>query len=87
MDETMLTLKTGAALTEVENRVGLTRNGQTKYAKSMRQAIIIRALSERPHSPESLAALLCAADCPQSDNDNSLAIAEFILDFGEFLEA
>ena len=86
MDETILTLKPGVKLTESENRFGLTRNGQTKFAKNEQQAAILRALVLQSRSPESLAAILCAGNALQSENENSLAIAEFILDFGEFLE-
>lgn len=87
MDETMLTLKPGVQLTEAGNRVGLTRNGQTKFAKNSRQEEILRVLVERTLSPESLMAILSVSEGLQNDNDKSLAIAEFILDFGEFLEA
>lgn len=87
MDEAMLTLKPGVTLTEVGNRVGLVLNGQTQFAKNGRQAEILRTLVLQSRSPESLTALLCAGDGLQNDNDTSLTIAEFILDFGEFLEA
>ena len=87
MDETMLTLKPGVTLTESENRVGLTRNGQTKFAKNERQTEILRALVLQSRSPEGLTALLRAGDGLQSDNENSLAIAEFILDFGDYIKA
>ncbi|WP_293009401.1 MULTISPECIES: hypothetical protein [unclassified Oscillibacter] len=87
MDETMLTLKPGVTLTEAGNRVGLTQNGQTQFAKNTRQAEILRALVLHSRSSEGLTALLRTGEGLQSDNENSLAIAEFILDFGEFLEA
>ena len=87
MNETMLTLKAGVALTERDGQVGLTLHGRTLFAKDARQAEILRALLLQSRSPESLTALLCVGDGLQSNNENSLAIAEFILDFGEFLEA
>lgn len=87
MHETMLTLKPGVTLTEAGNRIGLMRNGQTQFAKNTRQAEILRALLLQSRSPEGLTALLRTENGLQSDNENLLAIAEFILDFGEFLEA
>jgi len=87
MDETMLTLKTGVKLIEQDGKIGLTLHGHIQYAMNERQSEILRALSERPDSPESLIAILSARDIPQIDNENSLAIAEFILEFGEYLEA
>lgn len=87
MNETMLTLKPDTELTEEGNRIGLMRNGQTRFAKNERQAEILRALVKKSRSPEGLTVLLRTGEGLQSDNENSLAIAEFILDFGEFLEA
>jgi len=87
MDETMLTLKPGVALTEGKNHVGLTLHGRTQYAKDPPQAEMIQALFKHTLSPESLMELLRAGNDPKNDNDTSLAIAEFILDFGEYLES
>ncbi len=87
MDETMLTLKPGVALTERDGKTGLTLHRHTQYAKDARQAKILRALLEQSHSPESLMAFLSVGDDSQSDNDISLAVAEFILNFGEYLQA
>lgn len=87
MDEAMLTLKPCVTLTEAGNRVGLVHNGQTQFAKNKPQVEIMRALVLKSRSPESLTALLHSGESLLSDDENSLAIAEFILDFGEFLEA
>lgn len=87
MYETMLTLKLGVTLTEQDGHVGLTFCGRTQLAKDARQAEILRALVLKSRSPESLTALLCARNGPQSEGENSLTIAEFILDFGEYLES
>lgn len=88
MDQTMLTLKPGVTLTEESSQTGLMLNGQTQFAKNAWQAELIRALSKQSYSPENLMALLLMADgLPRNDNDVSLTIAEFILDFGEFLES
>ena len=87
MNETMLTLKTGVELIEQDGQIGLMLHGRTQFAKNLPQTKILRALMKQPLSPESLMALLGTGNGKQSDNENSLAIAEFILDFGEYLEA
>lgn len=87
MDQVMLTLKQVVALIEQSGQTGLVLNGRVRFAKDTRQAEILRALVQRPQSPENLLALLRVLDTPQqSDRDISLTIAEFILDFGEYLE-
>jgi len=88
MNETMLTLKTGVTMTERDSQVGLVLNDCIRYAKNARQAEILLTLVERPQTPECLTELL-QTRCGLSENNNeiSLAIAEFILDFGEYLEA
>ena len=88
MDETILALKPGVTLTEQDGKTGLTLWGHTQFAKDARQTEILRALVLQSQPPQSLLALFRALDVPQqSDNDISLIIAEFILDFGEFLES
>lgn len=87
MDKTMLTLKPGITLTEQNGQTGLTLHGRVQYAKDARQAEILRALVEQPQSLENLMAILQTGNgLPGSDHDVSLAIAGFILDFGEYLE-
>jgi hypothetical protein len=87
MDEATLTLKPGVTLTEQDGHVGLTYRGRTQLAKDARQAQILRALAEKPQAPESLSALLCARGGPPKDeNEISLAMMAFILDFGDYLE-
>lgn len=88
MDETMLTLKTAAVLTERDGQAGLTLCGHTRFAKDARQTEILLALVKRPQPIESLMTLLQTQyGLSVHGNDISLVIAEFILDFGEFLEA
>lgn len=87
MDETMLTLKNGVALIEQDGQVGHVLHERAQFAKNPRQTEILRVLTERPLSPGSLMALLRARDGPQNENDNSLAIAGFILDFGDYIKA
>ncbi|MET0018018.1 hypothetical protein [Oscillibacter sp.] len=87
MDKTMLILKPDVTLIEQGYQTGLVLNGCVRFAQDARQAKILRALVLRPQSLESLMALLHTRDDPQSENENSLTIAEFILDFSEFLES
>ena len=88
MDETMLTLKPGVSLTKQDGQVGLVLNDRVRYAKYERQAQILLTLDEQPQPVESLMVLLqTRGGSPNSNNEISLAIAEFILDFGEYLEA
>lgn len=88
MDETMLVLKSGVTLTEHGGQVGLVLNDRVRYAKNERQAEILLTLVKQPQPIESLTELLCTLDgSTENDNEISLAIAEFILDFGDFLEA
>ena len=88
MDEAMLTLKPGVTLTEQDGQTGLVLSGYTRFAKDERQTEILRALMAESQPPESLLTLLQGLrNSPENNNEISLAIAEFILDFGEFLEA
>lgn len=88
MDETILTLKPGVTLSEQDGQTSLVLDGHVQYAKDERQIKILRALILHSQPLETLIALLHTRDAPsKNDNDHSLAIAEFILDFGEFLKA
>ena len=88
MDETMLILKSGVTLIKEDGQVGLVMNGRTRFAKDARQAEILQALILQSQSPDSLTELLqMRKGSSESNNEISLAIAEFILDFGEYLEA
>lgn len=87
MDKTMLTLKPGVTLTERDGQTGLTLQGRTKFVKDARQAEILRALVDWAQPVESLMVLLRARDGPtESGSKISLDLAEFILDFGDYLE-
>lgn len=87
MDKIMLTLKRGVTLIEQGGRTGLTLHGRVCFARDARQAEILRALALQSQSLENLTALLHARDSPpQNEHRISLAVAEFILDFGEYLE-
>lgn len=83
----MLTLKPGTMLAERGGRTSLVLDGRVRFAKDARQAEILRALVEQSQSLEDLMALLSARDGPSAnDSEVSIAMAEFILDFGEYLE-
>jgi len=87
MDETILKLKSGVTLTERGGQTGLVLQGRARFARDPRQAKILRALVKWPQSLESLMALLHTGNNPpENDPGISLAMAGFILDFGEFLE-
>ena len=87
MDKTMLTLKYGVTLIEQGGQTGLVLQGRARFAQDPRQAKILRALVPRPQSLESLMALLHTGNNPpENDPGISLAMAGFILDFGEFLK-
>lgn len=66
---------------------GLRREGETRFAQSPAQNKILEQLLRQAYTPEALVKLLCPSD-PGGEEENtaSLALAEFILDFGEFLE-
>lgn len=88
MDETTLTLKDGVMLTEQDGQIGLSLCGLIQFAKDARQEEILRELILRSQTPESLAALLQTRyGLSARDNEISRAIAEFILNFGEYLDA
>ncbi len=88
MDQIMLTLKPGVTLAERGGQIGLVLQERIRFAKDARQAEILRALVERAQTIESLMAHLHTGDDPpENDHRIFLTIAEFILDFGEFLES
>lgn len=86
MENTMLVLKKGVKLTEQDGRAGLAFAENTIFAKDKRQEIIIRALIEQAQPLDKLIAMTRTCDGQMlSDVDASLALAEFILDFGDYL--
>ncbi|KAF5044761.1 hypothetical protein DSECCO2_488330 [anaerobic digester metagenome] len=88
MDQIMLTLKPGVTLAERGGQIGLALQERVRFAKDARQAKILRALVLQSQSLESLMALLHTGnDPPENDPGISLAMAEFILDFDEYLES
>lgn len=88
MDETMLTLKPGVKLIEQNRKIGLMLNDRTKFANGARQEALLNALVLQKQSLEGIKELIQTRDSrSDSENEIALAIAEFILDFGEFLEA
>lgn len=88
MDQIMLTLKPGVTLAEWGGQIGLALQERIHFAKDTRQVEVLRALALQRQSLENLMMLLCARDGPpENDHRIFLAVAEFILDFGEYLEA
>jgi len=88
LDETILTLKSGVMLTESDGKIGFTLDGQTHFANNATQSALLLALAAKPHTLEVLLNLLHKhGDSSYSEIDISLAMAEFILDFGEYLES
>lgn len=87
MDQIMLSLKPGVTLAEQGGQIGLVLQGRARFARDARQTEILRALILQSQSLETLMALLHTGnDPPENDPGISLAMAGFILDFGEFLE-
>ncbi len=88
MDETMMTLKQGVTHIEQNEKIGLMLSDCTKFAKDARQEALLNALIMKNQSLEGLKELIqTRGSHSDSDNEISLVIAEFILDFGEYLEA
>lgn len=88
MDETIITLKSGVMLTEHNVKTSLTLNGQTRYANNAIQSELLRALATKPQPLEVMMNTIYARGDPSySESEVSLAMAEFILDFGEYLES
>ncbi len=88
MEETMLTLKPGATLIELNGQIGILLNDRAKYTKDDRQSALLSALVLKNRPLESLKELIQAqVSGADGENEISLAIAEFILDFGEYLES
>ncbi|MET0017035.1 hypothetical protein [Oscillibacter sp.] len=87
MDQIILTLKPGVTLAERGGQIGLVLQGRICFTKDAQQAEILRALVLQSQSLETLMALLHRGNTPlENDHRISLAMAEFILEFGEYLE-
>lgn len=87
MEKIMLQLKPGAVLIEENGQMGLTLSTHSRFAKNKEQATLVGALSRKPQLLNDLIPLLSSCiKTPVREADIPLIIAEFILDFGAFLE-
>ena len=88
MDNDILKLRKDAAEAEKNGRRGLRMNGMEKYARNPVQDFILTALLAGPVSVDSLTnQLRLRGGCTDADASPSLLLAEFILDFNEFLSS
>lgn len=87
MEQTLLSLKPGVTLRTEGGAVGLALGDEARFASGQYQAVLVRALASHAQTLEELAALLAAQCQAAEEPDAALGIAEFILDFGDYLEA
>lgn len=87
MEKTMLMLRKGIQQIKLEGRAGLALEGQCRTAKNALQAELLSALAKGAKTPEELIDLVCKSKLPEERADGALAVAEFILDFGEYLQS
>ena len=86
MDGTVIALKPGAALVEENGQTGLALGGKRRMAKSGPQAAALRALASGGQPAEKLAELMRLRIGPENGAAAALALAELILEFGDYLE-
>jgi hypothetical protein len=88
MENDILILKPAAQPVEQGGRFGLLLDGRARYASSPEQALLLRALLEGRQPVWRLTALLAGSPAPAPDETRAaLALAGFILDFNDYLEA
>jgi hypothetical protein len=86
MENDILILKPAAQPVEQGGRFGLLLDGRARYASSPEQALLLRALLEGRQPVWRLTALLAGSPAPD-ETRAALALAGFILDFNDYLEA
>ena len=86
MNESKMLLKPGVTLAVQADGIGLLLNGQARFAQNARQASLLRALYGGVQTPDALTAFLCRESAALTEYDASLALADFILCFGDYLE-
>lgn len=87
MKEDILTLLPGVRSAEENGRLGLTLYGRTRLTDDKRQIALLNSLLAGPQSVDSLGILLGAGnDPPGGEAFAALALAEFILNFKDYLE-
>lgn len=84
---TILRLKPGAALMEQEERCCVSLGKRTRLARDPLQNEILRQLTRGDQSLDALTDTLRSAGVSsQGNTEISLILAQFILDFGEYLD-
>lgn len=87
MENITLTLLPGVRPVERGGVPGLTLAGRTRFADGAAQGELVRALSAGSRTMDALLTMLRALPAaPANAEDAPLAVAAFILDFGDFLE-
>ncbi|MCI2057368.1 MAG: hypothetical protein LKJ86_09525 [Oscillibacter sp.] len=86
-EKIMLRLKKGVSPALQEGPLGLSWNGKTRIARDNLQERVLWLLLEREQSPDELETAIQACGADHSDSLNTaLALAGFILDFGDYLD-
>lgn len=86
MENTMLKLNPRARTVEQDGQTGLTLDGVTCMAGDRVQTAILRLLAAGAQPLETLKALICqTGPQPGGDAFAALALADFILRFGDYL--
>ncbi|WP_458861842.1 hypothetical protein [Acidaminobacterium chupaoyuni] len=88
MEDKMLALRPGVQAAEEGDGFGLRLNGNVRLTKDRRQIVFLRALLEGPQQVENLGELLQKETKEAVDDPafHALALAEFILNFKDYLE-
>jgi len=83
----MLSLLPGACAAEENGRFGLKLAGRTRLTADRREIALLRALLRGAKPIDELKKLLCTGpDPPAGDAFAALALAAFILNFGDYLK-
>jgi hypothetical protein len=87
MEQAVLMLKTGVRQVQRKGMEGLVLDGREKLAKDRNQAGILAKLLKGPQTTDCLKAGIAEEGKNGSDDTSSaITLAEFILDFKEYLE-
>ena len=86
MDKTMLALKRGTVPAESGGKTGVTLEESTRFARDGRQKIILEMLIQGGQSLSAVLSRIEKDSPPGEPGEAQLALAEFILDFSDFLQ-
>lgn len=86
MEQNELTLRKGVTLSVLNGEIGVMLEGSARFARCAQEQLLLRALREREQTPEELKTLLRASGVSTGETEAALALAGFILDFGDYLE-